>query len=93
MTQSIRTASAVDIPTILELPTEFYAESGHSVDRKPTTRGLQELLEKPEPGQLWLVIWDGNPAGYIVLTVRFSTEYGGLDAFVDDLFVKAAVRR
>lgn len=93
MTQSTRSASAVDIPTILKLLTEFYAESGFAVDRELTTRGLQELLGKPELGQLWLLMRDGNPAGYIVLTLRFSMEYGGLDAFIDDLFVKPAFRR
>ena len=93
MTQSICTASVVDIPTILELLTEFYAESGYAVDRELTTRALQELLEKTELGELWLLICDGKPAGYIVLTVRFSMEYGGLDAFIDDLFVRPTFRR
>jgi ribosomal protein S18 acetylase RimI-like enzyme len=36
----------------------------------------------------------GNePAGYVVLTVGFRMEYGGLDAFVDDLFVRPDFRR
>jgi ribosomal protein S18 acetylase RimI-like enzyme len=93
MTQSIKTTSVVDIPTILQLITEFYAESGYAVDRELTTHALRELLEKPELGQLWLLMWDGKPAGYILLTVRFSMEYGGLDAFIDDLFVKPDFRR
>ena len=34
-----------------------------------------------------------DPAGYIVLTTRHSMEFGGLDGFVDDLFVRPAFRR
>ena len=34
----------------------------------------------------------GEPAGYVVLTVSFSMEYGGLRGFVDDLFVRRGFR-
>lgn len=33
-----------------------------------------------------------EPAGFVVLTVSFSMEYGGLRGFVDDLYVRPASR-
>jgi ribosomal protein S18 acetylase RimI-like enzyme len=42
---------------------------------------------------VWILESDGQPAGYVVLCIGFSLEYGGLDAFVDDLFVRPACRR
>ncbi len=33
-----------------------------------------------------------KPTGYIVLTLNFSMEYGGLRGFVDDFFVRPAAR-
>ena len=35
---------------------------------------------------------DGHPAGFVVLTVSFSMEYGGLRGFVDDFFVAPQYR-
>lgn len=36
---------------------------------------------------------DAQPAGFVVLTVSFSMEYGGLRGFVDDFFVVKPFRR
>jgi len=44
-------------------------------------------------GSAWLLLDDGETAGYAVLTVRFIMEQGGCDAFVDDLFVGSRHRR
>lgn len=40
------------------------------------------------------MVWDGErPAGYVVLTLSFSFEYRGRDAFIDELYVEPAYRR
>ena len=44
-------------------------------------------------GSAWLLLDDGETAGYAVLTVRFIMEQGGCDAFVHDLFVRSRHRR
>lgn len=33
------------------------------------------------------------PIGYIILTFGWSVEFGGMDGFVDELYVRPAVRR
>jgi GNAT superfamily N-acetyltransferase len=35
---------------------------------------------------------DSRPAGYVVLTLGYGMEYGGLRGFVDDLFVRPGHR-
>lgn len=35
----------------------------------------------------------GEIAGHVVLTVRFAMEFGGLSAYIDDLFVREPCRR
>ena len=40
----------------------------------------------------WLLESESQVAGYVVLTFGFSLEYGGLDAYVDELFVKPEYR-
>ena len=93
MTTAIRKATPGDIPALVELMREFYAEAGYPLDRGWAAAAFSALLADDSRGAAWLVSHEGEPAGYVVLTVRFSMEYGGLDAFIDDLFVRPASRR
>jgi ribosomal protein S18 acetylase RimI-like enzyme len=40
-----------------------------------------------------LLCEENKPVGYIVLTIGFSFEFHGHDAFIDELYVDAAYRR
>ncbi|HEY5079203.1 MAG TPA: GNAT family N-acetyltransferase [Opitutaceae bacterium] len=93
MSHSLRNASAGDIPVLLDLMHEFHGESGRALDRKWAEAAFSAFFQDPSQGAIWIVSLDGAVAGYVVLTVRFSMEFGGLDAFVDDLFVKPSFRR
>jgi ribosomal protein S18 acetylase RimI-like enzyme len=46
----------------------------------------------PEFVRAWLLEFESQTVGYVVLTFGFSLEYGGLDAYVDELFVKPEFR-
>jgi diamine N-acetyltransferase len=47
---------------------------------------------QPEFVRAWLLEFESEVVGYVVLTFGFSLEYGGLDAYVDELFVKLEFR-
>jgi GNAT superfamily N-acetyltransferase len=53
---------------------------------------LAQLAEDAALGRVWLILADGEPVGYVAVTFGFSLEYGGRDAFVDELFVRPAQR-
>ena len=89
---TVRLAQPEDIPRLVALMGEFYAESGYPLPVEAATRAFATLLGDPRLGRVWLVEADGEPAGHAVLTVSFSMEYGGLRGFVDDLFVRPAFR-
>ncbi len=93
MAPATRLATSDDILVLLDLMQEFYAEANFLLDRTEAAESFRLLLENPVRGNVWLLLHDGTPAGYVVLTVGFSMEYGGLAAFVDDLFVKDKFRR
>ncbi len=86
-------ASSVDIGALVGLMREFYAEAGYSLDDDWASSSLSALLGDPSRGMIWIVRVDNVPAGHVVLTLRHSMEFGGLDAFVDDLFVRPGHRR
>lgn len=89
----VRRALRADIGAVVDLMHEFYAESGYPLDRLWASASLLELLARPELGAVWLAQSGGEVAGHVVLTVRHAMEYGGLSAYIDDLFVRPAWRR
>jgi ribosomal protein S18 acetylase RimI-like enzyme len=44
-------------------------------------------------GKAWLILCDEKYVGYVVLTVSFSFEYRGFDAFIDELYIAEEYRR
>jgi ribosomal protein S18 acetylase RimI-like enzyme len=54
-------------------------------------RALGALIEDERFGWAW-VMEDPGPVGYVVVTIGYSIEFGGRDAFVDELFVSAEAR-
>jgi ribosomal protein S18 acetylase RimI-like enzyme len=62
-------------------------------DEPSALAALKLLLAEPRFGRAW-VLWDGRtPVGYVVLTISFSFEYRGRDAFIDELYIEPAYRR
>jgi GNAT superfamily N-acetyltransferase len=51
------------------------------------------LLADERLGQVWFIQAGSQDVGHVVVTFCYSMEYGGLIAFVDDLFVQPAFRR
>lgn len=89
----VRLAQAADVTQLVALMTEFYAESGFTLLPGPAARSFAQIIDDPRLGRVWLLGSDGQPAGYVVLTLGFSMEYGGLRGFVDDLFVRPVFRQ
>ncbi len=62
-------------------------------DELVVRRVLREFLAKPNLGRVWIFSENAATAGYIVLTLSYSFEYHGRDAFVDELYVEPQFRR
>ena len=89
----VRAATLDDVPALVALMREFYAEAAFELPEAQAARTVERLLSAPELGAIWLMHADREPAGFVVLTVAFSMEYGALRGFVDDLFVAPRFRR
>lgn len=88
-----RIAGHGEVPLLVDLMEEFYAESGYALDREWARASFRHFLSDPSLGRAWVLFDGAKPAGYVVLTVRFAMEYGGLEGFIDDLYVRPAYRR
>jgi ribosomal protein S18 acetylase RimI-like enzyme len=93
MTVTVRLATQADVQHLVELMREFYAESSFPLDEEWARDAFATLLADPSRGAVWIMEHDGVIAGHVVLTVRHAMEYGGLSAYIDDLFVRPAYRR
>jgi len=88
----VRQATAADVPTLVALMADFYAEAGYTLERPLAQRAFLALVGDRGLGGAWLIEADGEVAGYVVLTWRFGMEFGGLVACIDDLYVRPPYR-
>jgi GNAT superfamily N-acetyltransferase len=89
----IRAALLSDVAMLATMMIEVYAEAGFPLSREPAERAFELLIRSPERGGVWLLECDATPAGFIVLTVMYAMEYGGLRGFVDDFYVRPQFRK
>ncbi len=89
----LKKASTRETEQLVELMAEFYAESGFPLNRRHATATFTTLLSDSRFGHAWLIQARRKVAGYVVVVMGYSMEYGGLIAYVDDLFIRPAFRR
>jgi len=88
----IRAANATDLESVLALMREYYAFDGLTLNEDRSRQALATLLGDHTLGRIWLIIDAGAPVGYAVLTLGYSLEYEGRDAFVDEIYLRASHR-
>jgi len=93
MTTAIHLATPDDAPRLLPLISAFHTEYG--IERSDAQReaALLPLLEGSPLGAAWLFGPAKAPTGYTVITFGWSMEMGGMDAFVDELYIRPTVRK
>jgi ribosomal protein S18 acetylase RimI-like enzyme len=89
---SVREATAEDIPAVLQMQQEFYGHSGDPWERAPFERAMQVLIANRDYGRFYVFESGHDTIGYLVITFGFSLEFGGRDAFVDELYVAPTER-
>lgn len=70
----------------------FHQESGISLPAEQRRAGLEPLLEGIPHGAAYLIGPARAPIGYLVVTFGWSLEFGGLDGFIDEIYVRPGVR-
>jgi GNAT superfamily N-acetyltransferase len=86
----MRPAELNDIPALVDLMADFYAESGYELDRAHAATAFADVIRDERLGAVWVL---GHGVGHVVVTVRYAMEYGGMVACVDDLYVRPEWRR
>lgn len=84
---TFRMATASDVESILALMAGYYSQDGYEFVEADSRRALVDLLDNVHLGQVWVVEDEEGVMGYLAVTLGYSLEYRGRDAFIDELFL------
>jgi len=92
---TIREVTLEDEPDLLRMMRLLAEQEPGKIqfDKTAARATFRRFLTLPAFGRVWLLCEGSLPVGYIVLTIGFSFEFHGHDAFIDELYVDAAFRR
>lgn len=85
-TITFQLATLDTLNTLTGFMRQFYAHFNYSLDESKLA-AVEQLLQKPDYGRIWLIHYDQQPAGYAILTFGYSIEMHGRDALIDELFI------
>jgi GNAT superfamily N-acetyltransferase len=88
-----RTTTEADVDAIVEMMRRYYAEDGYPFVESEARRAVVELIQDQGLGRLWVVQGEDGVVGYLAVTLGYSLEYRGRDAFLDELFIAESHRR
>jgi ribosomal protein S18 acetylase RimI-like enzyme len=89
---AIHLANADDLDRLTALVTAFQTEQGEDVTADQRRAGLAPMLDGNPHGAAYLLGPSRAPIGYVIVTFGWSVTLGGLDAFIDTIYLRPAVR-
>ena len=92
MTQILHLATPDDTEKLLPMIANYHAMEGIRTDEDHRRAAIAPLLEGSPHGAIWLIGPKISPVGYVAVTFGWSIEMGGLDGFIDELWVREKVR-
>jgi len=85
-------AGPAELDALLPMLERFSASQGIPFEAAVARRALGELLARPELGRVYRIVNAGGTVGYAALTFGWSLEWGGRDAFIDEIYLEAPQR-
>ncbi|HSS65238.1 MAG TPA: GNAT family N-acetyltransferase [Gammaproteobacteria bacterium] len=87
-----RPAAEQDIDGIVEMMRQYYAEDGYPFIDAEARQSVRDLVRNDSLGRLWAIQDQNRVVGYLAVTLGFSLEYRGRDAFIDELYIVEKAR-
>ncbi len=87
-----RLVTIADLTVLLELVQVFHENESLPFNETIDRDVLRHFLTDASLGQAWFIQQEDEVIGYIILTLGFSLEYRGRDAFVDEFYLQPQYR-
>ena len=92
METTFRPVARADIELLLPFMREYYEFDHLSFDERVARTALENFIDDPTFGRVWWLSVDNELVGYLILTLGYSIEYGGRDAFIDEVYIRESHR-
>ena len=92
MSAALTLATPEHLDKLTALVEAFHAEADIASSPEMRAAGVAPLLDGVPHGCAYLIGPPRAPIGYIVICFGWSVEFGGLDAIVDELYIRPGVR-
>ncbi|SFB79234.1 GNAT family N-acetyltransferase [Tropicimonas isoalkanivorans] len=92
MKTKLHMARKEDLPRLTPMVEAFHAEHGIVQDDETRAAALLPLLEGSPLGVIYIVGPRNAPVGYVAISFGWSIEMGGIDGFIDEIWIRPAVR-
>jgi GNAT superfamily N-acetyltransferase len=89
---TFRVAAPPDLDLVVALMREYYDFDRLAFDAGRARAALTTLLGDASLGRVWILADGGEAIGYAALTLGYSLEFHGRDAFVDELYIRPSHR-
>lgn len=92
MSAALHLAKPDDLDRLCALVAAFHAEEGLQSSDEARRKGVAPLLQGIPHGAAYLIGPARAPMGYVIVSFGWSVEFGGMDGFVDEIYLRPAVR-
>jgi ribosomal protein S18 acetylase RimI-like enzyme len=92
MSAALHLAKPDDLDRLCTLVAAFQAEKGLASTDEAHRAGLAPLLSGIPHGAAYLIGPARAPMGYVIISFGWSMEFGGMDGFIDSIYLRPAVR-
>jgi len=92
MSAALHLAKPDDLDRLCALVAALHTEQGLESTDEARRAGLAPLLEGIPHGAAYLIGPARAPMGYVIISFGWSVEFGGLDGFIDEIYLRPAVR-
>ena len=92
MELTFKRAASDDLDQILVFMRDLYKFDHIALDEAAARAALANLIANESFGRVWLLSSEDEAIGYVVLTLGYSLEFHGRDAFIDELYIRESHR-
>lgn len=92
MSAKLHLARPEDLGRLLPLVARFHAEEGVELLDDTRESALTPLLAGSPHGAVYLISPRNSPVGYIAVSFGYSIEFGGIDGFIDEFYIREKLR-
>jgi ribosomal protein S18 acetylase RimI-like enzyme len=93
MNVTFERAELRDLPTLMRFMKDFH-EFDHTdpFDDIPARNAMETVVSDESVGRVWLMKYQDENIGYMVLTLHYRLESRGISASLDEIFIRAENR-